>query len=156
MPCPEFEIRHYRTADRDDVLQLSERLTVGVADWLDCDAVANATRGWVAGSIEAIGNGGSVFVADAGGQHLLGFVSVARKSHFSGLEQAYVGELAVAGHAEGCGVGRALMHAVETWARQTGLQSITLETGAANVRAREFYRLLGYAEESVTLTRMLD
>jgi ribosomal protein S18 acetylase RimI-like enzyme len=56
---------------------------------------------------------------------------------------------------EGRGIGQALLAAAEVWARDRGLTYMTLETGARNARAREFYRLAGYEEEDVRLTKRL-
>jgi len=75
------------------------------------------------------------------------------RPHFTGTPEAYVGELVVAEEAEGRGVGRALMAAVEDWARAHGLGRVSLETGAANTAARGFYRALGYDESDVRLTK---
>ncbi|MFD0884420.1 GNAT family N-acetyltransferase [Streptosporangium algeriense] len=66
---------------------------------------------------------------------------------------AYVGELVVSSEAERTGVGSALMAAAESWARAHGLCRMTLETGAANLRARAFYRSLGFADEDVRLSK---
>jgi GNAT superfamily N-acetyltransferase len=84
-----------------------------------------------------------------------GFVSVARHVHFTGLEQAYVGELAVAEGAESIGVGRALLTAAEEWAAQQGFGYVALDTGAHTLRARGFYEHLGYGMESVRLVKVL-
>lgn len=43
------------------------------------------------------------------------------------------------------GVGRALMDAVEDWARQQRLQAVALETAEHNLAARKFYAARGYA-----------
>ncbi|MFC4060068.1 GNAT family N-acetyltransferase [Planomonospora corallina] len=146
-------IRPYRDEDRDAVVALAPRLTEGVAAWRDADAVADAVRGWVTGSLEqAGGDGHGVFVAVREGR-VAGFVTVSARRHFTGQVDAYIGELVVSAEAEGTGVGRALAGAAESWARDRGLARVTLETGAANARARGFYRALGYAEEEVRLSR---
>ena len=155
MICSGIAIREFRQSDREAVLRLAAPLTHGTASWLAPEAVAAAARNWVEGSIDAIGEHAAVLVAEDSHGVCLGFASVARKRHFSGEARAYVGELAVAADAEGKGIGRMLMQAVETWAVERGYRCITLETGAANERARGFYQRLGYQEESVTLTRVL-
>lgn len=107
-----------------------------------------AIQGWVRDSIE----GGTIFVAEDEGE-VLGFASVKEREHFTGLRLAYVGELVVAELSEGRGVGRALMAAVEGWARDHDLERILLETGAANGAARAFYARLGFDEAEVTLSK---
>lgn len=69
---------------------------------------------------------------------------------------AYVGELVVSAPHERRGIGRALMARAERWARDRGLAHLTIETGAANLAAREFYTRLGNVEEDVRLTRELN
>ncbi|MFF5205816.1 GNAT family N-acetyltransferase [Streptosporangium sp. NPDC000396] len=146
-------IRPYRDEDRDAVVTLAPRLTEGVAVWRDADAVALAVRGWVTSSLDQDGRDGhGVLVAISDGC-VAGFVTVTTRRHFTGQVDAYIGELVVSAELEGMGVGRALADAAESWARERGLQRITLETGAANVRARSFYQALGYAEEEVRLSK---
>jgi GNAT superfamily N-acetyltransferase len=149
------QVRPYRPDDREAVLRLADRLAIGVAPWRDAGAILTAVRGWVRGAIEATAGPGAVLVAEDARGVVVGFVSVEPGRHWSGQEQAYVGELIVAEAAEGRGVGRALMEAAEEWARGRGYGMLVLETGAANARARAFYARLGYAEEDVRLTKIL-
>jgi ribosomal protein S18 acetylase RimI-like enzyme len=44
---------------------------------------------------------------------------------------------------------------VRAWAAQRDVGAITLETGAANTRARIFYAALGFVEEDVRLSSVL-
>ena len=149
-------IRPFEVHDRDAVLDLAPRLTIGIAPWLAADAFLAAARGWITGSIEGIGQDRAVFVAEDVQGTCIGFVSIARTVHFTGPAQAYIGELAVAADAEGNGVGRALLLRAEAWAWQQGMQSVALDTGAANLRARGFYEHFRYAEESVKLVKLLQ
>jgi ribosomal protein S18 acetylase RimI-like enzyme len=146
-------IRPYRDEDRDAIVTLAPRLTEGVAAWRDTDAVALAVRGWVTSSLDQNGRDDrGVLVAVSDGC-VAGFATVTIRRHFTGQMDAYIGELVVSAELERTGVGRALVNAAESWARKHGLQRITLETGAANVRARSFYQALGYAEEEVRLSK---
>jgi len=95
-----------------------------------------------------------VYVAEVDGV-VAGFVSGEERTHWSGDQELYVGELVVSTDHEGQGVGRALIDTVTDLARQLGLTTITLDTGAANTSARGFYRALGFEEEDVKLTRVL-
>ncbi|HYJ69353.1 MAG TPA: GNAT family N-acetyltransferase [Nocardioidaceae bacterium] len=149
------QVRPYSPADRDDVLALAPRLTEGVATWRDPDAVLDAVVGWVRGSIDAAGEPDHlVLVATADGR-VVGFVTAEEHRHWSGGSDAYIGELVVDPTAEGHGIGRALVDAVHEWAKVRDLGAVTLETGAANARARGFYAAIGFAEEDVRLTRQL-
>ena len=95
-----------------------------------------------------------VFVADDAGR-VIGFATGATRKHWSGDVDAYIGELAVAEDCLTRGVGRALVSAVETWARTAGHGRIALETGAGNKGGLAFYAALGYRVEEVILTRDL-
>ncbi|MET8869934.1 GNAT family N-acetyltransferase [Nonomuraea sp. NPDC004580] len=149
-------VRPARAEDRDAVLSLAGRLTEGVAGWRDAQAVVAAARDWLAAFLSA-GDAarGAVFVAVAGVE-VVGVVSVNTQDHFTGTPEAYVGELAVAAHAARMGVGRRLVAAAEEWARGQGVRHLSLETAAGNASARGFYAALGFREEAVRLTRVLD
>ena len=94
-----------------------------------------------------------MYVAVADDQ-VVGFVSVAERTHFTGQVDAYVGELVTATGMERRGIARALMTVAEAWGADCGLRCLTLETGAANQTARSFYASLGYLPEDVRLTKL--
>ncbi|WP_170153813.1 GNAT family N-acetyltransferase [Actinoplanes italicus] len=148
-------IRPYEPSDRESAVLLATRLETGVAGWRDNGAVRGAVIGWIASSLDnAAADGRDVFVASAGGE-VVGLVTVAERTHFTGEVDAYVGELVVHAAHERHGVGTLLMNAAEDWARRRGLRHVTLETGAANRVARAFYGSRGYREEDVRLTKAL-
>lgn len=150
-----IDIRSYRDGDRDAVLALAPRLAQGVAAWRHPDAVLVAVRGWVSAALgRAADSGQAVFIAEVDGQ-VVGFVSVAERTHFTGVTDGYVGELVTAAQWGRRGVGRLLMARAEEWARARGLAHLTLETGAANYAAQAFYTALGYVTEDVRLTKPL-
>lgn len=151
-----IQIRPFVVEDRAALLALAPRLLVGIAPWLDPDAMLVAARGWIAGGIAKLGSDSAIFVATDCEGACIGFVSVARQTHFTGEERAYIGELVVATDAEGRGGGRALIAAAAEWAKAQGLPALELDTGAANARARGFYRRLGFGEESVKLVKRLE
>ena len=93
---PAVRFRSCFPADREAVLTLVSRLTVGVAPWLDPGAVRTAIRGWVADAIDGMGLDRTVLVTEAEGGRCAGFVTVERQRHWAGPLQAYVGELVVA------------------------------------------------------------
>jgi ribosomal protein S18 acetylase RimI-like enzyme len=43
----------------------------------------------------------------------------------------------------------------KAWARDRGYRLLTLDVVAGNVRARAFYRSLGYGEDSLSMAREL-
>jgi GNAT superfamily N-acetyltransferase len=147
------QVRSYQPTDRDAVQALGDRLTEGVAPWRDPARVSDAVAGWVRDSLEQATDDTCEVLVASDGDLVVGFVTVTEQRHWSGETDAYIGELVVAEHAEGRGVGRQLVEAAERWAVGRGHRRITLETGAANHAARSFYASLGYAEEQVQLTR---
>jgi ribosomal protein S18 acetylase RimI-like enzyme len=144
----------YGPDEREAVLALAPRLSVGVAPWRPAEGVRSAVRTWFEESLDAEGEEHAVFVARLAGE-VVGMVAVEEQRHWSGDLDAYVGELATAEGHEGRGVARALLTRAEAWARDRGLTRITLETGAANDRARRFYSSRGYLNEEIRLTRVL-
>jgi ribosomal protein S18 acetylase RimI-like enzyme len=151
----DIAIRLVQPADRSGVLNLAPRLTEGVARWRDPAAVRAAVHGWVQDSLDSAGDSGhAVFVAVAGNS-VVGVVTVCERTHFTGQVDAYVGELAVATGWERQGIASRLMTAAEMWGAERGLSHLTLETGAANQPARQFYAALGYIEEDVRLTKAI-
>lgn len=137
---------------------MASRLLTGVAPWRNEQVAAQAVRGWVTASIDAAqdANGATapVLVAIRDAQ-IAGFVTTGTRSHWTGDLDAYIGELVVAEHLSGQGIGRLLMSAAEHWARSAGHTRLMIETGAGNASARRFYAAIGYGEEEVTLSRAL-
>jgi ribosomal protein S18 acetylase RimI-like enzyme len=153
MSAAPVTVRPATAADRPAILALGPRLAEGLAPWRDQDAARAVGRDWLNGSLdEALKGTGAVFVAVDGGA-VAGVISVHPTRHFTGEQDGYIGELVVAGPAARRGTGRALISAAETWARERGLEHLTLHAGAYNANARAFYAALGFAEEEVRLTR---
>jgi GNAT superfamily N-acetyltransferase len=151
----EIYVRLYTPADQEFVLSLAPRLLIGAAPWIDPERMLEAARQWIAGSIARHSNETVVFVAEDARRERLGFASVSRDHHFTGVPQAYIGELVVDEAVEGRGVGKVLVRACEQWAHEQGYGRIALDTGFANQRGRHFYERLGFKEESVKLVRVL-
>ncbi len=152
---PVVHVRRFEPDDRDAVVPLGPRLMIGVAEWRDSEKVLTAVQHWIESSLASAGaDGHAVFVAELDSR-IVGVVTVGERRHFTGETDGYVGELVTAADAEGRGIARELMVAAEEWTRQRGHTRLTLETGAHNHRAREFYRRAGYEEEEVRLARRL-
>jgi|SRR5580704_8558288 ribosomal protein S18 acetylase RimI-like enzyme len=148
-------VRTAAEADREAVLALAPRLAVGVAPWRDQAEALAAGRRWLEDSLAAAARGDGTVSVAAVADEVLGVISIRPSTHFTGERDGYIGELAVAEHASRHGIGRALIGAADTWARDHGLAHLTLHTGARNANARAFYAALGFAEEEVRLTRPL-
>lgn len=56
------------------------------------------------------------------------------------------------------GVGGALLHCAEDWARQNGIRIMRLNSGGGRTEAHEFYRAMGYNDEKtqIRFLRELD
>lgn len=149
----EFIIRSAQAGDHPALLDLSGRLTTGVAPWRDPAKVATAVRGWITSSLTAAGQDGHDVLVALLGDEVAGLVSLSEREHFTGETDAYIGELAVSTGLEGRGAGRALVAAAEQWAANRALARVTLETGACNYRARHFYERAGYQQEDIRFTK---
>ncbi len=150
-----IRVRPYTATDQEFVLSLAPRLAIGIPPWRDTQKMIETARGWIAESINQHGTKSMVFVAEDEQGRRLGFATVSHSTHFTGVGQAYIGELATDEHAEGQGVGTALAQACEQWTRERGYTILSLTTGAANARALGFYRHMGYQDEDVTLIKLL-
>jgi ribosomal protein S18 acetylase RimI-like enzyme len=151
----EIIIREIAPGDRDAVLALAPRLLEGVAPWRDAAAVLATVQGWIAAAADATGQPDRAVYVAVDGDQVVGIVTAAEHTHWTGQVDVYVGELITAAGHERRGVARRLMAAVEAWGAQRGLKFLTLETGAANHTARAFYAALGYQEEGVRLTKAI-
>lgn len=154
---PRFVVRAAEPGDLPRVQALAARLLEGMPAWRQTPETLRAASGWLADALAPAPPGGvarTAYVAEADGE-VVGVVGVADIDHFSGVRQAYLGELAVAAGWDGRGVGRALVAAAESWAAARGLAEVSLATGAANGRARRFYAMLGFEEDSVGLVKRL-
>jgi len=150
-----IHVRPYNPSDREFVLSLAPRLAIGIPSWRDPEKMVATAQGWITDSIEKRADKTILFVAENEKGERLGFASVSHSKHFTGVGQAYLGELATSKQAEGQGVGTALVQSCEQWARDQGYQILALTTGAANERALDFYHHLGYLNEDVTLVKLL-
>lgn len=93
------------------------------------------------------GRRGTSLVAELDGE-VVGQLTCERSNRTVTMHSADLG-ITVRSDARGIGVGRALMRALEEWAREYGVDRITLGVFAGNDRAIGLYRALGYAEEGV-------
>jgi GNAT superfamily N-acetyltransferase len=150
-----IQVRLYMPTDREFLLSLAPRLSIGIAPWRNREAMETAMRQFIINGIEQHPTQTIVFVAVNQQGHQLGFASVSHAKNFTGEAQSYLGELAVREDAEGHGIGNALVRACEEWSRNQGYTLLVLDTGTANEHARRFYQHAGFQEESVRLVKQL-
>ncbi len=150
-------IRAATLTDHDALIALTARL----ADfprpaWRSAHEIAVADNGILLAAVGAPGDDTIVLVSGTVGEALDGVLFAATKTdYFTGERHGHVEVLAVAPHAQGRGVARALMAAAESWAQARGDAFITLNVFDANVRARGIYARLGYRPETVHYRKAL-
>lgn len=93
------------------------------------------------------GSAGVTLAAEIEGV-LVGTLSCVRETRASVRHVAEFG-LTVATAARGVGVGRALIEALERWAREMGVSRLELSVFQGNERARGLYSALGYLDEGL-------
>ena len=92
-----------------------------------------------------------LYVADEGGE-ILGFLSGEVREGspaFAPKTWAAVEDVYVVPKERSRGIGRALFEEFQGWAREKGVDGISLQVAANNVRARKLYEALGFREVSV-------
>lgn len=87
------------------------------------------------------------FVAEDEGR-IVGIAGAGRGARLANAHTADLGITVAASH-RGRGVGRALMEAVEGWARAQGVTRMTLGVFAHNARGLRLYERMGYRQEGV-------
>jgi GNAT superfamily N-acetyltransferase len=158
MGTDNWRIRPASPADREYILGLTPRLAQGfpLPPWRTPDEVARAEAGALAAALDDSTDESCLLVAERSPGDLGGFVYVQRQvDYFRQRPHAHVGILAVAAEMEGQGAGRKLLEAAEEWARQQGLDMITLNVFAGNQRARAVYERVHYAPETVRYVKLL-
>jgi GNAT superfamily N-acetyltransferase len=101
---------------------------------------------------------GEVLVAvDAQGR-VRGWTHVVPRLHLEETAFAELAGLVVDQAARGAGVGAALLHAAEAWARQRGFARLRVRSNVVRERAHRFYLREGYAERKrqVVFEKSLD
>ena len=152
-----MRIRRATLEDRSWILPLSARLhDFGPPPWRPRDRMDRAVASAIGQAIETSGPDWAVFVAEdeAGGPQ--GFLHVhTARDYFTEEVYGHVSDLVVAAHAEGRGVGRALMDAAEGWSRALGHRLLALNVFDENRRARALYERLGYRPDTTRMIKVL-
>jgi ribosomal protein S18 acetylase RimI-like enzyme len=90
-----------------------------------------------------------------GGERAGYVFATTKHDYFTRAAHAHVEILAVKAAAQGRGVARALMDAIEEWARRRGYRWVTLNVFDANTRARSLFGGLGYEPETIHYRKAL-
>lgn len=151
-------LRPARPADGPALLALLPELAdFPLPPWRTAAQVANADTRIL---LEALTRGdrtSCVLVAEDPDGSVAGFVfSTTRQDYFTGKPHAHIEVVVVRAAARGRGLARRLIDATETWARERGYASVTLNVFASNRRADTVYQRLGYRPETVHYIKPLD
>jgi GNAT superfamily N-acetyltransferase len=153
-----WQIRHAQPADRAFVLGLVARLAEGfeLPPWRTAGEVKRAEAATLGRALDAAEDRDRILIAEMPTGERGGFVYLERQvDYFRNTPSAHVAVLAVAAEAEGQGAGRALLAAAEGWAREQGMNVVTLNVFADNARARGVYERLGFAPETLRYLKTL-
>jgi GNAT superfamily N-acetyltransferase len=101
-------------------------------------------------AFDALPAGAVLLIAEDPGGSALGLAyAETAVDYFTQEEHGHLGILAVAEEAEGRGVGRALLAAVEGWSADQGHRFLTLNVFQGNTRARAVYERNGYEPDFI-------
>ncbi len=152
-----LEIRPARPEDESFLLALNQRLAAfPVPAWRTRAQIADADREILLEALRTGRQDAAILLAEAASGDRVGYAfATTRTDYFLKTPQAHVEILAVEERAEGQGVARALMQAIEEWARGCGCGAVTLNVFDTNYRARGLYEHLGFQPETVHYIKRL-
>lgn len=152
----QFSIRVATMPDKPAILALADRLPAFGPTTRTVAEIADRERTALADALAHPAPGSRLLVAEQPPHGVLGVVLLeSRVDYFTNLSHGYVSILAVAGEAEGRGVGRALLLAAEDWGRANGFTKLTLAVFADNRHAKGFYERQGWSPELETWYKRL-
>jgi ribosomal protein S18 acetylase RimI-like enzyme len=157
-PLP-LTIRPARHDDEAFLVSLMPRLAdFPVPPWRTADEIAKADRRLLHDALHGALEHSAILVAELspGGERAGYVFATTRHDYFTRAAHAHVEIIAVTPEAERRGVARALMDAIEQWARRRGYQWVTLNVFDRNARAKALYDGLGYEIETVQYRKPLS
>ena len=151
-------IRPARPDDESFVIALTPLLAdFPLPAWRTADEIARSDHPILREALDGSLRDAAILVAELAPDGMrAGYVFATTKhDYFTHASHAHVEVLVVDPAAQGRGVARALMHAIEGWARQCGYTWVTLNVFDRNTRARALYDRLGYAPETTHYRKAL-
>ena len=143
-----FFVRHAEPGDASALVELARSVGSEEEGWLitDGDWRGTAEERRYLRSIRRSPHA-AVLVAETR-ERVVGRLSIARDPHPASRHVADLGVMVARDHRR-LGVGRALMHAAEGWARTAGISKIELHVFPYNAPAISLYETLGYEREGL-------
>ena len=138
------------------MLDTAARLAAfGPPPWRTAEELVEGEARTLRDFFESPDDGSRLLIAESG-DHRLGFVLLEELRDYFTLERhGHIGILAVTADAEGKGAGGALMRAAESWARDRGYRTLTLNVFGGNQHARDVYEHLGFVQDTVKYVKIL-
>ena len=157
-PLP-LTIRPARQDDEAFLVGLMPRLAdFPLPAWRTADEIAKADRQLLHDALNGALEHSAILVAELSpaGERAGYVFATTKHDYFTRTAHAHVEILAVEAAAQGRGVARALMEAIEQWARRRGHGWATLNVFDRNTRAKALYGSLGYEVETVHYRKSLS
>ena len=157
-----FTIRPATSRDEAAVLALVPRLRAFQSSSAQSSSILRSPETLDAGERRTLqrffgGNpaGACLWAADDEGS-IVGMAYAERAiDYFTQESHGHLGIIAVAGHAEGRGIGQALLATVEQWSREAGFRFLSLNVFADNARAVGIYEKAAYRADFVRYVKQL-
>jgi ribosomal protein S18 acetylase RimI-like enzyme len=156
-PLP-LSIRSARHDDEAFLLSLLPRLAdFPLPEWRTADEIARGDRPILMEALHGSIEHAAILVAELspGGERAGYVFATTKHDYFTRAAHAHVEVIAVTPEAERQGVARALMDAIEEWARRRGYRHVTLNVFDRNTRAKALYDSLGYDAETIHFRKAL-
>ena len=155
------DIRDYVDGDEDALIGLIRQLQVHEGRYYDRMLPPEEIAGWYIDALKADcrQHAGHIRMACVNGQ-VAGYCAILTRVEADDVDEvpywyAYVSELAVAGHARGNGIGKALLTDAERLARAAGAKWLRVSVLTRNTLAHEVYKSYGFADRLVNMEKPL-
>ena len=153
-----LSIRSARHDDEAFLLSLLPRLAdFPLPEWRTAGEIARGDSPILLEALHGRIEHAAILVAELspGGERAGYVLATTKHDYFTHAAHAHVEVIAVTPDAERRGVARALMDAIEQWAKRRGYGWVTLNVFDGNARAKALYDSLGYEAETIHFRKNL-
>lgn len=149
-------VRNAREEDRPAILALVPRLRAfGAPELRPVEDLDRAEAEALSRALTALPENAVLLVAELDAQVAGVAYAESATDYFTKERHGHLGILIVAEHAEGRGVGRALLGAIDQWAKSRGYRFVTLNVFEGNAHARKVYERAGYTIDTLKYVKRL-